>query len=500
VQTSASSGSYYSTTLGTWGDFYLEADLEMDAGIGYAGLVFRYVNSSNNYYLWNDGARIQIRRRVAGSAQQIGNPVPAGAVAGRHHVRVEAVGPSLKVYWDGALCVDVVDSTFAAGRVGAVTSQAAARFDNFVVTGCSGLPGRAPVLQPIEPRTAYVGAMLALDVAATDADGDPSSYAAENLPPGAAFDPWLHRFTWTPSPSQIGLWPDVRFTVSDGELDDAESVSFTVIDTLGACLYEGFSGSDGVGHYVSGSSVPVVVTFGAEPTVNFTQQARLRVDGSGAGNLAFRIVDASNYYYLAARPGSDEVALCKLAGGVAYELAGGAEVNGRVEDWHLYRVETEFARLRVWIDDVLVFDHVDADPATGGPHPAGLPGLRVQDAAMDVEDLVVYDCTSGVVDAGDREGTAPRPTLAGLTVFPNPFNPRTTVRFELGVPGPTSAIVYDAAGRRVRTLLATALPAGWHEVSWNGADDQGREIGSGVYFLRLAAGGWTTSTRLVLLQ
>jgi Calcineurin-like phosphoesterase/Putative Ig domain/FlgD Ig-like domain/3-keto-disaccharide hydrolase len=509
VQSISTGGSYSYTTPGNWSDFYLEADFQHDSGVGYAGLVFRYVNNDNNYYVWNDGARIQLRRRVAGSASTIGYPVTVGAITGRHHVRVEAIGPSIKVYWDGSLRLDVADSTFVTGRVGVVCSQAAARFDNLVATGCAGFADRAPVLQPIGPLTAYSGAPLTFDLTAVDPEGDPLSYVASNLPTGATFDPSSAHFSWTPGTTQIGLWKGVRFEVSDGELQDAEVVSFTVIDTSRACLYESFSGpgggspgggsTSGVGSYVSPSSVPVIATFGDEPMYNFVQQARVRVEGSGGG-IAFRIADDSNYYYLAAWPGSDTVELYKVTDGTSYRLAGGADVTGRTEEWHLYRVEAEFARLRVWIDDVLVFDHVDTDPGTGTPHLSGRPGLWVRDATLYVDDLVVYDCSSSVVDTSDPETRAPRPQLSGLVAFPNPFNPQTTVRFELGRSGFARADIYDVAGRRVRGLLAADLPMGRHELSWNGSNDEGHAVGSGVYFLRVTTGDQTASQRLVLLK
>ncbi|MBM4119035.1 hypothetical protein FJ251_15135, partial [bacterium] len=60
--------------------------------------------------------------------------------------------------------------------------------------------------------------------------------------------------------------------------------------------------------------------------------------------------------------------------------------------------------------------------------------------------------------------------------------------------------VYDLAGRRVRTLVDGPLPAAQHEAIWDGADAAGRRLASGVYFVRLVAGDYRASEKLVLVK
>ncbi len=69
--------------------------------------------------------------------------------------------------------------------------------------------------------------------------------------------------------------------------------------------------------------------------------------------------------------------------------------------------------------------------------------------------------------------------------FPNPFNPSTVISFGLPVAQPVSLNVYDVHGHRVRTLASGTLEAGYHQVSWNGRDDRGLLMASGVYLYRL---------------
>lgn len=84
---------------------------------------------------------------------------------------------------------------------------------------------------------------------------------------------------------------------------------------------------------------------------------------------------------------------------------------------------------------------------------------------------------------------------------PNPFNPTTALRFGVAVAGPAEIVIFDARGRLVRTLWRTPqAPAGYHHVTWNGLDDDGHSVASGVYHARLLASGRTVTRRLTLLK
>lgn len=93
------------------------------------------------------------------------------------------------------------------------------------------------------------------------------------------------------------------------------------------------------------------------------------------------------------------------------------------------------------------------------------------------------------------------PTAFALhTATPNPFNPSTTIRFDLPRSGPTELAVYDVAGRWVRTLVRDTLDAGSHSVVWTGRDDRGQPVASGVYLYRLVSGSEVRNGRMVLLK
>ena len=83
---------------------------------------------------------------------------------------------------------------------------------------------------------------------------------------------------------------------------------------------------------------------------------------------------------------------------------------------------------------------------------------------------------------------------------PNPFNPRTTIRYSLAAAGKVDLRVYDLRGRLVRTLVAAERPAGWNAAEWDGQDDRGNAVSSGVYFYRLESGTFLSSRKMLLLK
>jgi hypothetical protein len=96
-------------------------------------------------------------------------------------------------------------------------------------------------------------------------------------------------------------------------------------------------------------------------------------------------------------------------------------------------------------------------------------------------------------------GVVPRPVLE-LGNFPNPFNPKTKIWYNLPKPGPATVAIYNLRGQVVRTLVDERQEAGQHQVLWNGTDDNGRTVSSGVYLYRLDAGGKHKTEKFLLLK
>lgn len=103
------------------------------------------------------------------------------------------------------------------------------------------------------------------------------------------------------------------------------------------------------------------------------------------------------------------------------------------------------------------------------------------------------------LDAGPSIGTPGTPAL-GLGNHPNPFNPETTIRFQLPEPASATLTVFDLQGAQVRTLDLGRLDAGGHQTVWDGLDSQGRPAASGTYLYRLDLPGRSETGRMTLLR
>lgn len=84
--------------------------------------------------------------------------------------------------------------------------------------------------------------------------------------------------------------------------------------------------------------------------------------------------------------------------------------------------------------------------------------------------------------------------------YPNPFNPGTRIVFDLKEASSVSLRIYDANGRLMRNLIEEKRESGRHEMAWDGKDDSGRKVASGVYFYRLTAGSFSETKKMVLLK
>jgi flagellar hook assembly protein FlgD len=101
-------------------------------------------------------------------------------------------------------------------------------------------------------------------------------------------------------------------------------------------------------------------------------------------------------------------------------------------------------------------------------------------------------------------GVGDRPVPAAFALaanVPNPFNPTTTIRYDIPAGGADVNItIYDVAGRMVRELVDRHRAPGTWSVQWNGDDARGQRVASGVYFYRMRAGSFSDTRKMVLLK
>jgi hypothetical protein len=113
-------------------------------------------------------------------------------------------------------------------------------------------------------------------------------------------------------------------------------------------------------------------------------------------------------------------------------------------------------------------------------------------------DLAFEIITEGATGTTESE---PAPETGGLLRnVPNPFNPTTSIEYQLAAPGHVKLEIFDVSGSLVRTLVDEPKDEGRHGAVWRGRDDQGRELSSGVYFYRLSVDGIGTTSKMVFMK
>ena len=132
-----------------------------------------------------------------------------------------------------------------------------------------------------------------------------------------------------------------------------------------------------------------------------------------------------------------------------------------------------------------------------------------EDVSLPAAEIVYY-----VLEQIDLDGTVNRsnpievllgarftlPTEFASAVYPNPFNPRTTISYDLPADTNVSVIIYDAIGQEIRQLVSQHYTAGRYSIQWDAKDFMGRSVGSGVYIAKIVAGPNTAIQKMLLLK
>ncbi|MCK5620477.1 MAG: T9SS type A sorting domain-containing protein, partial [Candidatus Krumholzibacteria bacterium] len=150
-------------------------------------------------------------------------------------------------------------------------------------------------------------------------------------------------------------------------------------------------------------------------------------------------------------------------------------------------------------DLTLKFSRQEVAGVLGSVEDGDVIELTITGSLMDGTSFEASDCVTILA-----KKTEPEPRLAAVLypAVPNPFNPETTIRYDVTVRGHLSLSVYDVAGRLVRTLVdeVKAPMAGGYSVTWNGRNNNGEPVPSGVYFYRLATKNATQTRKMVMLK
>jgi predicted outer membrane repeat protein len=184
-----------------------------------------------------------------------------------------------------------------------------------------------------------------------------------------------------------------------------------------------------------------------------------------------------------------------------------AAVNGDVVLQWDANGEADLASYVVYADDVSGFAPGPASfvtlvaagntSANLGPS-SGATFYRL--AALDDDGYMSGYSNEAELDTGTPTDPTPTHRWVLHQNVPNPFNPQTTIRYELRERGPVQLTVYDVTGRVVRRLVSGVQDAGLQSVIWNATSDDGARVASGMYFYKLRAGSFVATNKMVVLK
>jgi len=129
--------------------------------------------------------------------------------------------------------------------------------------------------------------------------------------------------------------------------------------------------------------------------------------------------------------------------------------------------------------------YADASVRAGETYRYRITSLEREDAALDERNVYV-----------------PVARAALTQNYPNPFNPSTRIDYLVPDGGARRVrlVVYDVRGARVRSLVESLQPGGRYSVEWDGRDDRGQRVASGIYFYRLAQPGFTATRKMLIVK
>ena len=110
------------------------------------------------------------------------------------------------------------------------------------------------------------------------------------------------------------------------------------------------------------------------------------------------------------------------------------------------------------------------------------------------------DCIEACLPASNDEINQLRHSFYLNNNYPNPFNPVTTLRYDLSENSLVTITIYDMLGRKVKTLINQTQDAGYKSVIWNATNDYGKPVSAGIYLYQIQAGDYISTKKMVLLK
>ncbi|MGE5682166.1 MAG: FlgD immunoglobulin-like domain containing protein, partial [Bacillota bacterium] len=372
-------------------------------------------------------------------------------------------------------------------------------------------------------QTIKNGQLLEFNYAATDADaGDALTYSLVNPPAGVAITA-AGKLTWTPTFDQISTTPYVITVKVTDNGTPAQSATTVANITVKSARLKGDVTNDGIVASNDASKVlQMVVGSIATP-------AAASEDFYAADAKADNLIGAMDAYYILSYvnngkypdntlaketvtgdiafgrisskeeivtvpvtlTGAQNVHSIKLSLDVDNNLVDLSAVNSSLpEGWMM---------LHNYADGKLNIVMVGLEPVSNGTVASINFALKNKEARAELAGTISLN--DAPESALSKIGVKQVPAQFELSQnYPNPFNPTTTVKYSLAVDTKVTLSVYNMVGQKIRTLVDGQQESGYYSINWDGTNELGQKVASGIYIYRLETGSFISSKKMNLLK
>jgi len=137
-------------------------------------------------------------------------------------------------------------------------------------------------------------------------------------------------------------------------------------------------------------------------------------------------------------------------------------------------------------------------PFTGGDFATIMVHLKSKEARLSFSTDAMLNENSQSLGAVE---VAAVPTAFALDQnYPNPFNPTTTIRYAIPSNANVNLVIYNIQGQKIRTLVSSEQKAGYYQVVWDGRNEMGQTVSSGLYLYRVQAGSFVATQKMLMLK
>jgi hypothetical protein len=352
-------------------------------------------------------------------------------------------------------------------------------------------------------------------VRATDDDNEPIRYGAKNLPLGAVFDSLGTRiFTWQTDANSAGQY-EISFMAYDMRGGSDEEI--IVVDILNRnqppVIVSRFPAGNQPGKpdtTLLQPGMPLLMRVAANDPDGDVLSYRWYVNGKFSGSVfdtfEFRGDLAWNYVEAVIFDLEDTVRTVwsikvpvELASftanvgdgsGVKLSWVTGSEINN--VGFNILRSSAQSSRYTKLNDKLIPanrdgrYTFIDNNAEAGARYYYKVEALDTRGNVTTHGPIVVSVAAPVAFDLSQN--------------YPNPFNPSTNIKYQLPQAVQVSLTIYNMLGQQVRKLVSAQQPAGYHTVVWDGRDNFGRRVPSGVYHYRLQAGNFTVTKRMLMAK